>query len=551
EAVTTSSEDTVSTSKDTSTTSESSNCFSLSNVGTLCDGQLRLGYGTGSTNVTFTLSNGYLTSSLGLVCYISSQTQLQCNTPPQTTDDSSFDVIDGQLSYSGSTAWYQCSAGTGGSNLYTTQYYTSCTAVTLTVIEGCYSQMTSNCSSSAAADTQTTIYNPTSSSTNSVTSKDESETSSKTASTSSDNSSTTEVATASASDAAATATDTAATQSRDVTSGSGSTLKSGPLINDNAYKLCEMFCLNDHKVGAYAMVEGFGSWGFGGDKAIFEGVDSKLTKWVAIKPKVKSNIQVLSMRDLLDKKEEPKLVSTRPPPRPKIDVGRFTPLMLSQMTIPPPRPYEVGSFLRAISRNTILERERHSHKRFGVMLVNQRPLANQQALAIEDATGGTYIVVTGENYKEGYPIDLNGDHDFIVFTAQSLVNLLKQGELNMNDISSIVFVHCAKTGNMRPPLLSLSASIVDGVDRNQMKMEISKLEGKMHSTVFSLRVNLFDKGPQIHREIVSDSPEEDSFLSLLNKGAETKEEKERAKESSYALRIEDVNRNGGSYSSRN
>lgn len=60
----------------------------------------------------------------------------------------------------------------------------------------------------------------------------------------------------------------------------------------------------------------------------------------------------------------------------------------------------------------------------------------------------------------------------------------------------------------------------------------------MHSTIFSLRVNLFDKGPQIHREIVSDSREETLFLSLLNEGAKTDvHQRKRGKEISYALRI--------------
>lgn len=149
-----------------------------------------------------------------------------------------------------------------------------------------------------------------------------------------------------------------------------------------------------------------------------------------------------------------------------------------------------------------------SRKRFGVMLVNQVPLANQQASAIEDATGGTCIVATGENYEDWHPIYLKG-YDYIVFTAQSLVNLLKKKEICMDDISCIVFdevrgvmeiksvmmlvltmrqVHCAKKGNhqynqimdgwmktqqsMRPPLLSLSASIVSGKNRNQMEKEM-------------------------------------------------------------------------------
>lgn len=129
------------------------NCtFSIQDVGSLDDGQLRLGYGTGATNVTFTLSNGTLTSSLGLICYISAQTQLQCNTPPQTNAFTSFSVVDNQLAYDGSDSWWSCDAGTGGSNLYTTQFYSQCVAAVLTVTgDTCTTATTSSTTAATSA----------------------------------------------------------------------------------------------------------------------------------------------------------------------------------------------------------------------------------------------------------------------------------------------------------------------------------------------------------------------------------------------------------------
>lgn len=100
-------------------------CLSINNTGSLLDGQLRYNFGSGAYPVTFRLYNGYMNVSLPKQthCYVSRDSQLQCDDIPQTSDDYQFSIIDGELAYAGNTTLWLCDAGTGGSNIYTTQYY--------------------------------------------------------------------------------------------------------------------------------------------------------------------------------------------------------------------------------------------------------------------------------------------------------------------------------------------------------------------------------------------------------------------------------------------
>lgn len=66
--------------------------FSLKNTGQLQDGQLRLRYGPGAWDVSFTLDHGILKDNQGRTCYFSSNTQFQCDYHPQTSTYTDFSV---------------------------------------------------------------------------------------------------------------------------------------------------------------------------------------------------------------------------------------------------------------------------------------------------------------------------------------------------------------------------------------------------------------------------------------------------------------------------
>lgn len=73
--------------------------FSLTNVGSLQDGQLRLFYGAGATKVDFALQSGILKNDKGEICYLSDSSQLQCNRVPQTRNFALFSIRDKFLAF--------------------------------------------------------------------------------------------------------------------------------------------------------------------------------------------------------------------------------------------------------------------------------------------------------------------------------------------------------------------------------------------------------------------------------------------------------------------
>lgn len=73
--------------------------FTLENVGSLHDGQLRLRYGAGAYNVSFTLHDGILKDNRGQICYFADNLQFQCNDYPQTSNYTRFEVEGKFLAY--------------------------------------------------------------------------------------------------------------------------------------------------------------------------------------------------------------------------------------------------------------------------------------------------------------------------------------------------------------------------------------------------------------------------------------------------------------------
>ncbi|ODQ50329.1 hypothetical protein SAICODRAFT_32058 [Saitoella complicata NRRL Y-17804] len=122
---------------DLATGSDTNQTFSLTSNGTsltqLTDGQVRIGYAD-TTCLTLTLSNNLLVDDQNRTCYISAQTQLQCQSdmPAEEYSTTGFTVSNGTLSYS-SGPWYACQTGQNGtSNVYSSMIdELACAEVTL------------------------------------------------------------------------------------------------------------------------------------------------------------------------------------------------------------------------------------------------------------------------------------------------------------------------------------------------------------------------------------------------------------------------------------
>ncbi|BFZ64792.1 hypothetical protein YB2330_005945 [Saitoella coloradoensis] len=122
---------------DLATGSDTNQTFSLTSNGTsltqLTDGQVRIGYAD-TTCLTLTLSNDVLLDDQNRTCYISAQSQLQCQSdmPAEEYTTTGFTVSNGTLSYSDGP-WYACQTGQNGtSNVYTTMIdELACAQVTL------------------------------------------------------------------------------------------------------------------------------------------------------------------------------------------------------------------------------------------------------------------------------------------------------------------------------------------------------------------------------------------------------------------------------------